>query len=409
MADRELQYRATQILRKAIDEVLVVDPFFGHIMDQMRLEPDARKDVPTIGTNGKLLVYDSKWVVEQERRYPGCFKTIMAHEAAHVALGHPYRGIGMDQDRYGKASDAVVNGLLQKRGYEMPPDSFMYPNAARMTTEEVYRQLMENGGQGNNEKGEAKGTPQNFGTTFSPDEGTDAEEEAKAKAKANGDGQGQGQGEGEQDPEDQVRENVARAAQRARKEGRMPGELEDLIRQSLMSKKDWRDEMKLFLGGGEMKTESWSRPNRRFLHQDTYLPGRSKFGPGQVVLAVDVSGSIDRSLLEKFLAEVRKVNIDLQPDAIHVMTCDTRVPWRESFGPYDDVAVPGRAITGGGTRFSPVFEEVEKNGWSPKALVYFTDLECSDFGKKPDYPVLWVVWPGGRTHAPWGKIVQMDD
>lgn len=411
MSNREKQYKATQIIRDAVDYMIEKkDPFFGHLTDQMRLCPDARQDVPTIATNGKLLVYNSDWVIAEHGKIgKEQFATILAHEAAHVAFGHPYRQGTMDGKTFDKACDAVVNGLLRKHGYAMPDDSFFYPDAEKMTVEEVYRKLKEqsrgNGGQGVDKHGARKDTPQQSGKTFSPEEGTDAEEKAKAEAKA----RGEMPAEGEEDAEDQVREGVAKAAQKARKAGSMPGQWEKMIEASWYSKKDWKDSLRQFLGGGEQKEPSWSKPNRRYVHQGEYLPGPSKFGPGRIVLAVDVSGSVQGALVEKFCAEVRKINIDLQPEAIDVMTCCTRVGWNEEFGPYDDVQIPAKAITGGGTAFSPVFKKVETMGLRPKALVYFTDLECHDFGEKPDYPVLWVVWPGGCDRAPWGQIIHMDD
>lgn len=409
MSTREKQYKATQYVREAIDTMIEKDPFFGHITDQMRLIPDGRKDVDTIATNGRILVYSSDWVIkEREKIGADKFATILAHEAAHVAYGHPYRLGDKKPEVFDKACDAVINSNLRKRGYAMPDDSFFYPGAEKMTVEECYRKLMEQqraSPHGEDAKGNLKSSPQASGKCFSPDEGTDAEEKAKAEAKA----RGEAPGEEEDDVEDQVREGVAKAAQKARKAGNMPGVWQKMIDDSWLSKKSWKDELRQFLGGGEQKEPSWSRPNRRYVHQGDYLPGPSKFGPGRIVLAVDVSGSVSGTLVEKFCAEVRKINIDLQPEAIDVMTCDTHIPWQQEFGPYDDVQIPAKAITSGGTRFSPVFKRVKDMGIQPKALVYFTDLECSDFGEKPDYPVLWVVWPGGADRAPWGHVVHMDD
>jgi predicted metal-dependent peptidase len=405
----ETQYKATHYVREAIERMIEKDPFFGHITDQMRLCPDARKDVTTIATNGRLLVYDSQWVVRERQKIgPEKFATILAHKAAHVAFGHPYRQGDKKPEVFDKACDAVINGILRKKGYDMPEDSFFYQGAENMSVEECYRKLMEQqqpSPEGQDGKGQRKTTAQASGKTFSPDEGTDAEEKAKAEAEA----RGEQPGDGDEDSEDKVREGVARAAQKARKAGNMPGDWEAMIDASWLSKKSWKEELRQFLGGGEQKEPSWSKPNRRYVHQGEYLPGPSKFGPGRIVLAVDVSGSVQGPLVEKFCSEVRKINIDLQPEAIDVMTCDTRVVWQEEFGPYDDVQIPAKAITGGGTKFNPVFERVKQMGVQPKALVYFTDLECYDFGTKPDFPVLWVVWPGGSSSAPWGTIVHMDD
>lgn len=408
MSNREQQYRATQFVREAIETMIEKDPFFGHITDQMRLVPDGRKDVKTIATNGRILTYDSDWVVKNRSAMgPEKFATILAHEAAHVAFGHPYRLGDKDQEIYDKACDAVINGKLRKKGYDMPDDSFFYPGAENMSVEECYRLLKQQGGkgEGRDKEGNRKLDAQQSGKCFSPDEGTDAEEKAKAEAQA----RGEQSGEDEEDSEDKVREGVAKAAQKARKAGDMPGEWEQMIESSWLSKKSWKEELRQFLGGGEQKEPSWSKPNRRYVHQGDYLPGPSKFGPGRIVLAVDVSGSVQGDLVQKFCAEVRKINIDLQPEAIDVMTCCTRIGWQEEFGPYEDVDIPARAITGGCTAFSPVFRRVKEMGISPKALVYFTDLECHDFGEEPPYPVLWICWPGGADRAPWGKIVHMDD
>lgn len=410
MDKREQQYKATQYVREAIDYMIPRDPFFGHITDQLRLCPDARDATKTIDTNGRLLTYNTEWVV-REREAIGAekFATILAHLAAHVAFGHPYRQGDKKPEVYDKACDAVINGNLRRKGYSMPDDSFFYQGAEDMTVEECYRKLMEqttSQPEGQDGKGDRKRSPQASGKTFSPDEGTDAEEKAKAEAKGRGEQPGEA---GEEDVEDKIREGVARAAQKARKAGNMPGQWEKMIDESWLSKKSWKEELRQFLGGGEQKEPSWSKPNRRYVHQGEYLPGPSKFGPGRIVLAVDVSGSVQGALVEKFCAEVRKINVDLQPEAIDVMTCCTRVGWQEEFGPYDDVVIPAKAITGGGTAFSPVFKRVKEMGISPKALVYFTDLECHDFGEEPDCPVLWVVWPGGCDRAPWGRIIHMDD
>ena len=392
--DPKTQERVYQKLDILIDKLIDKEPFFGHIINQLRLHMDeCRDEVKTIGTNGRGLYIDSEWFDKTVSQHgDDAMLGVLAHEACHIAFGHPWRGRGKNQDRWSKAIDAVVNDILVSRNWKLPPDGFFYPGARDMTSEDVYRQLMQNGGSGQDNQGRQKGSQSAWGDNLDGDSGNDKQP-----------------GEGHDDGEMEGREGVAKAAQKAREAGNMPGYMEKMILQGFLPQKDWRDELKRFLGGGEIKEPSWARPNRRFIHQGQYLPGSAKFGPGEIVLAIDVSGSIDNSLLSKFLAEVNKVNEDLQPDKIHVMTCDTRVPWTETFGPYDSVAVPRKAVTGGGTAFSPVFKKVMEMGVEPKALVYFTDLYCSDFGEQPDYPVLWVVWPGGADRKPWGELVKMDD
>ena len=172
------------------------------------------------------------------------------------------------------------------------------------------------------------------------------------------------------------------------------------------SKTDWRDMLRKFLGEGSMVEPTYARPNRRYIAEGDYFPGNTRVGQSDVVVVIDTSGSIDENLGKTFVAEVAKINEDLQPDAIHVIACDDRVQWTESFGPYDNVEAKFKGR--GGTRFAPAFKWVEEQGIRPKALVYFTDLYCSDYGKNPGYDVLWVVWPGGAEGpVPFGDILRM--
>ena len=45
------------------------------------------------------------------------------------------------------------------------------------------------------------------------------------------------------------------------------------------------------------------------------------------------------------------------------------------------------------------------------ALIYFTDLQCSDFGDEPEYPVLWAVYNGNEglmENVPFGRAVSIE-
>ncbi len=69
------------------------------------------------------------------------------------------------------------------------------------------------------------------------------------------------------------------------------------------------------------------------------------------------------------------------------MFCDMQVQSTAEYvtGEMIDFTVPGR----GGTAFAPAFEWFNENSPDISGLIYFTDLECDDFGPEPAYPVLW--------------------
>lgn len=400
---------AYKILTKAVDGLLDKDPFFGHLSDSTALIADEKHEhLKTIGTNGQVIVYNPDWVVKQynewttgygEAKANSFMRTVMAHECGHIAALHPFRRRDRDESRWNMACDGVLNDILRARGYDMPPDSFVWPDGRKLTADELYR-LLEQQGQG----GKSDGRQQRWGGVMDPDKGPDKDGKPQ---QGEGDGEGHGMSQHEfGEAEDNAREATAQAAQKAKEAGNMPGSYEGLIKEADIPQRDWRDTLRKFLGGGNERDQSWSRPNRRFIGSGDYLPGFAKYGPGEVVLAIDTSGSVNDQLLGKFMAEVRKINEDIQPEKIHVVCCDCVVQWTDTFGPFDDVKAVAKGR--GGTAFSPVFNWVKEREIEPKALIYFTDLECSDYGKA-DYPVLWVVWPGGSSrNPPFGEVIRMD-
>ena len=64
----------------------------------------------------------------------------------------------------------------------------------------------------------------------------------------------------------------------------------------------------------------------------------------------------------------------------------------------------------GGTRFAPTFKAINEMEVQPCCVIYFTDLDCSDFGEEPDYPVIWIQTAGRRVKdVPFGEVVTLND
>jgi predicted metal-dependent peptidase len=66
----------------------------------------------------------------------------------------------------------------------------------------------------------------------------------------------------------------------------------------------------------------------------------------------------------------------------------------------DRIEVHGR----GGTRFQPAFDWIAESGFGADAIVYATDLKCSDQPQDPGVPVIWLTPTSNRT-MPFGEIV----
>jgi predicted metal-dependent peptidase len=158
-----------------------------------------------------------------------------------------------------------------------------------------------------------------------------------------------------------------------------------------------------------------SRPTRRWLalegelreHEGVNLPferattaGRT----GRIALAVDTSGSIGESLLDRFAAEVAAV-LDQTEPLLRLIVCDAKVHRVHEFSSREGAKAlrEFQFRGGGGTDFRPAIAEAAK--WKPDLLIYLTDLE-GPTGDEPAFPVLWAV-PEGKSGAPWGRIVEL--
>jgi predicted metal-dependent peptidase len=192
--------------------------------------------------------------------------------------------------------------------------------------------------------------------------------------------------------EAQWQTEIAAAAASARAQGKLPAGLERLFQDILNPQVDWREHIAaLFarkVGSGSF---DWRRPDRRLIVRDIYAPGPSGHGAGTIVVGVDTSGSIGPKQLDMFFAEMSGILEDLRPKRVLVMWCDAevhRVDEAEDPGDLNSIRCAG-APGGGGTSFVPVFNEIEKQGLEPDALVYLTDGMGSFPEQSPRYTVIW--------------------
>lgn len=355
-------------LAKAKTALILEHPFVGSVALNMPFEFD--ESIPTAATNGKRIKFNPEFVSALSDDE---LKFLVAHECFHPMLEHNYRRGERQGKRWNVAADYVINKLLTDEGIgRMPKQGLLNDQiyqAGGGTSEGIYNILPENNADDPLDDCE-------------DGEGTDAEkaqEQAEWKVK------------------------VAQAAQAAKMMGKLSANLQRLVDEVLQPKVDWRDVLQRFLVRCKNDTRTFARFNRRFISQGLYLPSVSGETMGELVFAVDCSGSIDQRTVNQFAAEIRKVKEDLCPARIHVLYFDSEVSHVESYGPDDTLDIKPHG--GGGTDFAPVFAKIIELGIDPVAIVFLTDLCCHSFGNQPDAPVLWVSTD--RSEAPFGEVVEM--
>lgn len=125
----------------------------------------------------------------------------------------------------------------------------------------------------------------------------------------------------------------------------------------------------------------------------------------RIVLAVDISASIENELLQRFWAEIQALAGQM-PLELTVLAADTRLapgsPWHVAPGEVPRWPKPHGQ---GGTDFRPVFDWVGQCGEVFDALIYFTDGKGDYPIEPPGLPVLWVM--AGSVVPPFGEVIRL--
>jgi predicted metal-dependent peptidase len=193
----------------------------------------------------------------------------------------------------------------------------------------------------------------------------------------------------------------------AAKRGDAPGHVAREVARADHPPQDWRETLRAFFDGGAQTTETWTRPNRRFIGGGLYLPGREREGINRAVFLIDTSGSMfDGVALECVAVETQAALDERIIDEVVVVYGDTRVTRVDTYHPGDEIEFDPRG--GGGTVLQPLFDHVAD--LSASLIVCFTDgyIDVTSDSPEPACPVLWAFtgYPEAvREHianAPWG-------
>jgi predicted metal-dependent peptidase len=390
-------------LSKAKTRLIIDHPFIGTIAIGMRMlisETCGENGPanPTAATDGRHVWYNPKFI---EPLNDEQLMFLVAHECLHPMLEHNYRRHARNPMKWNKAADYVINQLLKDEGIGQFIDGgcldpSLYQRGGG-TSEGIYNILPEEDGDGSEGNpvtitliGQPGGKGQKPYDQIIDGGKTQAEMEANA---------------------DQMKVNVAQAAQAAKMVGKMSANMQRLVDEIMAPKVDWREVLRRFVEKVRSDQRTWTRPARRFLWQDMYLPTVSGEALGEIHFSIDCSGSIGSKELNQFAAEIRAVKEEGNPTKLHVTYFDSEVCHYDVFSRDEDVSVAPHG--GGGTAFSPIFRYLNKHDITPVATIVLTDLYCGDYGTDPGHPVLWVSTvdhgDGGYGKPPFGEVVVMKD
>ncbi|MBV9083611.1 MAG: hypothetical protein JOZ62_13105 [Acidobacteriaceae bacterium] len=339
---------------------------------------------------------------------------MLAHEVLHCALAHHCRRGQREPELWNEAADYAVNPILLANGVVLPPGVLVDPAFAELSAEEIYARLMrarKSGeapdaadtapGPGASSSGSSVGTPRGNETLPQPRSPGRVGEVIDAVGE-----DGKIASQAERMRQEREWSIAAEQAIRSAKAcGQEAAGVERALEQERNSRVDWRSILRDFVSASRPSDYSWTPPNRRYVGCGLYLPSVVKSGVGEIVLAVDTSGSIGAEELDQFAGEITAIAEQAHPDRIHVVYCDTSVQSVQEFVPPEAVILSPKG--GGGTDFRPPFAWAGEQGLAPACLIYLTDLCCQSYPDAPEYPVLWVT--DSRRTAPFGETLRILD
>ena len=355
-------------LTKARTTLILDHCFFGQLALRLKLVEDT--SVKTLAVDGKSIFYNPDFVASLS---PALTLAANAHEVMHCVFDHFSRRGDRDPKKWNIAGDYVNNAVLKDSGFEIGKDWLYNPAYAGMSTDHIYNLLPD----GDGKDGGQPGTGEPGGAMDEVLDGAAADSAEATDWKI----------------------ATVQAAASAKAMGKLPGALARFVDELTSPKVDWRAMLRRFVTETSKDDYSWMRPNRRFIGQGIFLPSLYSETMGEIVVAIDTSGSIDQPTLNCFGAEIKAIVQGCRPAKTTVIYCDSRINHIDVFEANDDLHFEMHG--GGGTDFCPPFQHLETQGIRPVCFVYLTDM-YGDFPPAPDYPVLWcattdVVGPFGET------------
>lgn len=411
---------------------LVLDrPFIGSLALHLPLQAASPDVCDTVATDARAFWFNPAFIDGlsfAETQFA------LAHEALHCALGHFARRAHRVRRRWDVACDHAVNLMLADDGVALPPAALANPAFRGLSAEEIYplipgdtiEQTFDRHPSGVADFGdgligqlgeqrlaaaaaraavsESAGSPAEGVAADADDSWNDAGNAARKHRPGSRQSVPTLSEAAAMALEQQWKSRVATAAQAAREAGRLGKSwlraLDGIIEPTL----PWRALLARHLSSIAREDHSYARGARR---EGAAILPRLATGSLRLVAVLDTSGSITAEELAEFAAELDALKGQVRAEVM-VHACDERLaaegPWR--FAPWEQVVLPERLSGGGGTRFTPVFEWVERDLPRPDLLIYFTDAQGEFPVLAPDYPVLWLV--KGRGTVPFGERVQLN-
>jgi len=330
---------------------------------------------------------------------------LVGHEVLHVVYDHMGRRGDRDPQIWNIADDYAVNADLKRHkvGQFITTVPCLYESKYDgKPAEEIYDDLMKN--------------VQKISIDDLVDQMIDDHMDGEGEEGQDGEGDKEGKGRPKMSPEErerarqEMKQAIIQAAQSA-EAGTLPKGVERLIKEAVDPVMPWRELIQTNLTSAIRNDYSWMRPSRRSWHMDAIMPGMTPGEEIDVVVSLDMSGSISDKQARAFLGEIAGMMNSFDGYKVHVFCFDT-----DTYNPQDfdsenmDSIEEYEPQGGGGTDFDCIFDYLKENAIEPKRLIVFTDgYPCGSWGD-PDYcDTTWIIHGDTNPNPPFGTYAIYDE
>jgi predicted metal-dependent peptidase len=360
---------------------------------------------------------------------------LVLHENLHVALKQIPRGKDMfkeDSKIANMAADFVVNDIIfnikgtisggNEAIVALPEGALYDPFFHNWNMREVYNYIRKENpqrqkGTGSSSAGHEDGDEQDS----SPSQGGTQDNKIKANGKEydmGGDGFDEHDWESFKDMTPEEMKELSEGIDKALREGgmlagRMGAKMPRAIGELLEPKIDWREALRDFVSSAMRGKDefTWRRMNKRQMANDIYMPSMENETIGEVIVAIDTSGSIGSEELTEFASELASICDLVQPEAVRVLWWDTMVHGEQVFKPdsFNNIGALLKPLGGGGTHVSSVSQYIVEKKLNAECVIVFTDGYVEhDIEWNIVPPTLWMITENKGLEVPCGKKVMFD-
>ncbi len=222
--------------------------------------------------------------------------------------------------------------------------------------------------------------------------------------------------EGAQSLSDEDKRELARDIDEAIRQGamaagKMGGTGNRDLDEVLQPQVDWREVLREFIqntcAGNDYST--YARPNRRLMSQGIIMPSGISEQVGELVIAIDTSGSVGQQELTAFLSEVKGVCDTVKPDKLRLLYWGSNVVGDEAYDMHelDNLVKSTKPMGGGGTDVNCVTQYMTDEGIKPQACIVLTDGYLYSGWGDWTCPVLWAILDNRDAVPDEGKVVHI--